>query len=179
MREFFGFRAAVAVHGPSQSLSEITHKRPSFGALTRRSDREREGLRSSATAPDPLCTFLPMKRPEARILRSDQLASPTYCARNKYAFIGKPISKIKGLPGHQGRSLSVAMEEAEITFVAGSNATFAKPAEDGPSGFNEFVVLPHSGGVMMTPRRNIDLWNVSPRQWMSLLMALIPFLPKR
>ncbi|GAB5461356.1 MAG: hypothetical protein HoeaKO_14470 [Hoeflea alexandrii] len=44
------------------------------------------------------------------------------------------------------------------------------------SWIDEFVVCRHSGDVMITPRDNIDLMDVSPRQLVSVAAALIPFL---
>src|SRR5690606_31441797 len=64
-----------------------------------------------------------------------------------------------------------AMEEAKH-YVAQANAEL-----DGEGGFtDEFVICRHSGEVMMTPRENVDLMDVSPKQMVSVAAALIPFL---
>ena len=41
---------------------------------------------------------------------------------------------------------------------------------------DEFVICRHAGEVMMAPRENVDLMDVSPKQLVSVAAALIPFL---
>ncbi len=48
---------------------------------------------------------------------------------------------------------------------------------DEQGGFvDEFVICRHAGEVMMAPRENVDLMDVSPKQLVSVAAALIPFL---
>ncbi len=63
------------------------------------------------------------------------------------------------------------MEEAKY-YVAQANAELGT---DG-SFTDEFVVCRHSGEVMLAPRDNINLMDVSPKQLVSVAAALIPFL---
>ncbi len=63
------------------------------------------------------------------------------------------------------------MEESKH-YVAQANAILTDDmrfAEDS-------VICRHSGDVMMTPRENVDLMDVSPKQLVSVAAALIPFL---
>ena len=63
------------------------------------------------------------------------------------------------------------MEEAKH-YVAQANAELDKKG-----GFvDEFVICRHAGEVMMAPRENVDLMDVSPKQLVSVAAALIPFL---
>ena len=63
------------------------------------------------------------------------------------------------------------MEEAKH-YVAQANAELDKKG-----GFaDEFVICRHAGEVMMAPRENVDLMDVSPKQMVSVAAALIPFL---
>ncbi|HEU01837.1 MAG TPA: DNA-directed RNA polymerase subunit beta, partial [Aurantimonas coralicida] len=64
-----------------------------------------------------------------------------------------------------------AMEESKH-HVAQANAVLT----DDSRFQNEFVVCRHSGDVFMTPRDNVDLMDVSPKQLVSVAAALIPFL---
>ncbi|TIX17480.1 hypothetical protein, partial [Mesorhizobium sp.] len=41
---------------------------------------------------------------------------------------------------------------------------------------DEFVICRNAGEVMMAPRENVDLMDVSPKQMVSVAAALIPFL---
>jgi DNA-directed RNA polymerase subunit beta len=64
-----------------------------------------------------------------------------------------------------------AMEEAKHS-VAQANVEL-----DAQGGFvDEFVICRHAGEVMMAPRENVDLMDVSPKQLVSVAAALIPFL---
>jgi DNA-directed RNA polymerase subunit beta len=63
------------------------------------------------------------------------------------------------------------MEEAKHS-VAQANVEL-----DEQGGFvDEFVICRHAGEVMMAPRENVDLMDVSPKQLVSVAAALIPFL---
>ena len=64
-----------------------------------------------------------------------------------------------------------AMEEAKH-YVAQANAELDKNGRF----VDEFVICRHAGEVMMAPRENVDLMDVSPKQLVSVAAALIPFL---
>ena len=64
-----------------------------------------------------------------------------------------------------------AMEEAKH-YVAQANAELDKKGQF----VDEFVICRHAGEVMMAPRENVDLMDVSPKQMVSVAAALIPFL---
>ena len=86
--------------------------------------------------------------------------------------------RLSGAGGHTSRPhltndvvyLS-AMEEAKH-FVAQANAELDKAGRFK----DEFVICRHAGEVMMAPRENVDLMDVSPKQMVSVAAALIPFL---
>ena len=63
------------------------------------------------------------------------------------------------------------MEEAKH-YVAQANAELDKKGQF----TEEFVICRHAGEVMMAPRENVDLMDVSPKQLVSVAAALIPFL---
>ena len=64
------------------------------------------------------------------------------------------------------------MEEAKY-YVAQANSELMN---DDASFVEEFVVCRHAGEVMLAPRDNINLMDVSPKQLVSVAAALIPFL---
>jgi DNA-directed RNA polymerase subunit beta len=95
----------------------------------------------------------------------------TFARVNKYGFIESPYRKvIDGKVTNDVVYLS-AMEEAKHS-VAQANVEL-----DAQGGFvDEFVICRHAGEVMMAPRENVDLMDVSPKQLVSVAAALIPFL---
>jgi DNA-directed RNA polymerase subunit beta len=65
--------------------------------------------------------------------------------------------------GHgRGQALHVAQANAEL--------------DDDGKFVSELVVCRHAGDVMLTPREQVDLMDVSPKQLVSVAAALIPFL---
>ncbi|PWW03593.1 DNA-directed RNA polymerase subunit beta [Hoeflea marina] len=170
VREFFGSSQLSQFMDQVNPLSEITHKRRLSalgpGGLT----RERAGFEVRDVHPTHYGRICPIETPEGpNIGLINSLA--TFARVNKYGFIESPYRKIKDGKVTKEVVYLSAMEEAKF-FVAQANAELS---EDG-SLVNDFIVSRHSGDVMMTPRENIDLMDVSPRQLVSVAAALIPFL---
>ncbi|PWJ85587.1 DNA-directed RNA polymerase subunit beta [Pseudaminobacter salicylatoxidans] len=170
VREFFGSSQLSQFMDQTNPLSEITHKRRLSalgpGGLT----RERAGFEVRDVHPTHYGRICPIETPEGpNIGLINSLA--TFARVNKYGFIETPYRKIiDGKVTHDVVYLS-AMEEAKH-YVAQANAEL-----DGNGGFvEEFVICRHAGEVMMAPRENVDLMDVSPKQLVSVAAALIPFL---
>ncbi|SOE18600.1 DNA-directed RNA polymerase subunit beta [Hoeflea halophila] len=170
VREFFGSSQLSQFMDQVNPLSEITHKRRLSalgpGGLT----RERAGFEVRDVHPTHYGRICPIETPEGpNIGLINSLA--TFARVNKYGFIESPYRKISNGKVTKEVIYLSAMEEAKY-YVAQANAELS---EDGEL-VSEFVVCRHSGDVMMTPRENIDLMDVSPRQLVSVAAALIPFL---
>ncbi len=170
VREFFGSSQLSQFMDQTNPLSEITHKRRLSalgpGGLT----RERAGFEVRDVHPTHYGRICPIETPEGpNIGLINSLA--TFARVNKYGFIESPFRKIaKGKVTDEVVYLS-AMEEARF-HVAQANAELDKKG-----GFvNEFVTCRHAGDVMMVPRENVELMDVSPKQLVSVAAALIPFL---
>lgn len=170
VREFFGSSQLSQFMDQTNPLSEITHKRRLSalgpGGLT----RERAGFEVRDVHPTHYGRICPIETPEGpNIGLINSLA--TFARVNKYGFIESPYRKIiDGKVTNEVVYLS-AMEEAKHS-VAQANAALS---EDGEF-IDEFVVCRHAGDVMMVPRENVDLMDVSPKQLVSVAAALIPFL---
>ncbi len=170
VREFFGSSQLSQFMDQTNPLSEITHKRRLSalgpGGLT----RERAGFEVRDVHVTHYGRICPIETPEGpNIGLINSLA--TFARVNKYGFIESPYRKIKdGKVSDEVVYLS-AMEEAKH-YVAQANAELDK---DGAFA-EEFVICRHAGEVMMTPRENVDLMDVSPKQMVSVAAALIPFL---
>ncbi|TIU76055.1 MAG: DNA-directed RNA polymerase subunit beta, partial [Mesorhizobium sp.] len=95
----------------------------------------------------------------------------TFARVNKYGFIESPYRKIVGGKLTNEVVYLSAMEEAKH-YVAQANAELDKNG----SFVDEFVICRNAGEVMMAPRENVDLMDVSPKQMVSVAAALIPFL---
>jgi DNA-directed RNA polymerase subunit beta len=170
VREFFGSSQLSQFMDQTNPLSEITHKRRLSalgpGGLT----RERAGFEVRDVHVTHYGRICPIETPEGpNIGLINSLA--TFARVNKYGFIESPYRKIVNGRITDDVVYLSAMEEAKH-YVAQANAEL-----DGDGGFTEeFVICRHAGEVMMTPRENVDLMDVSPKQMVSVAAALIPFL---
>jgi DNA-directed RNA polymerase subunit beta len=170
VREFFGSSQLSQFMDQTNPLSEITHKRRLSalgpGGLT----RERAGFEVRDVHPTHYGRICPIETPEGpNIGLINSLA--TFARVNKYGFIESPYRKIiDGKITNEVVYLS-AMEEAKH-YVAQANAEVGENGEF----VEEFVISRHSGEVLMAPRENVDLMDVSPKQLVSVAAALIPFL---
>ncbi|CAN0652683.1 DNA-directed RNA polymerase subunit beta [Nitratireductor aquimarinus] len=170
VREFFGSSQLSQFMDQTNPLSEITHKRRLSalgpGGLT----RERAGFEVRDVHPTHYGRICPIETPEGpNIGLINSLA--TFARVNKYGFIESPYRKIVDGKVTQDVVYLSAMEEAKH-YVAQANAVIG---EDGAF-TDEFVICRHAGEVMMAPRENVDLMDVSPKQLVSVAAALIPFL---
>ena len=170
VREFFGSSQLSQFMDQTNPLSEITHKRRLSalgpGGLT----RERAGFEVRDVHPTHYGRICPIETPEGpNIGLINSLA--TFARVNKYGFIESPYRKIiNGKVTREVVYLS-AMEESKH-YVAQANSNLS---DDGKF-VDEFVVCRHANEVLMAPRENIDLMDVSPKQLVSVAAALIPFL---
>ncbi|UHD44694.1 DNA-directed RNA polymerase subunit beta [Aureimonas altamirensis] len=170
VREFFGSSQLSQFMDQTNPLSEITHKRRISalgpGGLT----RERAGFEVRDVHPTHYGRICPIETPEGpNIGLINSLA--TFARVNKYGFIESPYRRvIEGKVTNDVVYLS-AMEEAKH-HVAQANAVLT----DGNTFVDDLVVCRHAGDNVITPRENIDLMDVSPKQIVSVAAALIPFL---
>ncbi|TPI30516.1 DNA-directed RNA polymerase subunit beta [Mesorhizobium sp. B3-1-6] len=170
VREFFGSSQLSQFMDQTNPLSEITHKRRLSalgpGGLT----RERAGFEVRDVHPTHYGRICPIETPEGpNIGLINSLA--TFARVNKYGFIESPYRKIVGGKLTNEVVYLSAMEEAKH-YVAQANAELDKSG----SFVDEFVICRNAGEVMMAPRENVDLMDVSPKQMVSVAAALIPFL---
>ncbi|KQT83377.1 DNA-directed RNA polymerase subunit beta [Aurantimonas sp. Leaf443] len=170
VREFFGSSQLSQFMDQTNPLSEITHKRRLSalgpGGLT----RERAGFEVRDVHPTHYGRICPIETPEGpNIGLINSLA--TFARVNKYGFIESPYRRVVDGKVTLDVVYLSAMEESKH-HVAQANAVL----NDDGTFQNEFVVCRHQGDVFMTPRENVDLMDVSPKQLVSVAAALIPFL---
>ena len=170
VREFFGSSQLSQFMDQTNPLSEVTHKRRLSalgpGGLT----RERAGFEVRDVHTTHYGRMCPIETPEGpNIGLINSLA--TFARVNKYGFIETPYRVVKD--GHVTDEVHYmsATEEMRHT-IAQANATLDA---DGNL-VNDMVNTRQSGDYTMSPRENVDLIDVSPKQLVSVAASLIPFL---
>ncbi len=170
VREFFGSSQLSQFMDQTNPLSEVTHKRRVSalgpGGLT----RERAGFEVRDVHPTHYGRICPIETPEGpNIGLINSLAS--FSRVNKYGFIETPYRKVIDHKVTNDVVYLSAMEEAKHT-IAQANAELNK---DGSFG-EELISSRQAGEFLISPRDNITLMDVSPKQLVSVAASLIPFL---
>ena len=170
VREFFGSSQLSQFMDQTNPLSEVTHKRRLSalgpGGLT----RERAGFEVRDVHPTHYGRMCPIETPEGpNIGLINSLA--TFARVNKYGFIETPYRKVVDGKVTDDVQYMSATEEMRHT-VAQANANMNA---DGSFG-NELVSTRKNGDYTLSPRENVDLIDVSPKQLVSVAASLIPFL---
>jgi DNA-directed RNA polymerase subunit beta len=170
VREFFGSSQLSQFMDQTNPLSEVTHKRRVSalgpGGLT----RERAGFEVRDVHPTHYGRICPIETPEGpNIGLINSLAS--FSRVNKYGFIETPYRKIIDHKVTDDVVYLSAMEEAKHT-IAQANAEL-----NADGSFVEDVISSRQAGeFLISPRDNLTLMDVSPKQLVSVAASLIPFL---
>ena len=170
VREFFGSSQLSQFMDQTNPLSEVTHKRRLSalgpGGLT----RERAGFEVRDVHPTHYGRMCPIETPEGpNIGLINSLA--TFARVNKYGFIETPYRKVTEGKVTDEVSYMSATEEMRHT-VAQANAGLTAEGEI----INDLVSTRKNGDYTLSPRENVDLIDVSPKQLVSVAASLIPFL---
>ncbi|MEP1386395.1 DNA-directed RNA polymerase subunit beta, partial [Yoonia sp.] len=170
VREFFGSSQLSQFMDQTNPLSEVTHKRRLSalgpGGLT----RERAGFEVRDVHATHYGRMCPIETPEGpNIGLINSLA--TFARVNKYGFIETPYRKVIDGKVTDDVSYMSATEEMRHT-VAQANAGLSEEGEI----INELVSTRKNGDYTLSPRENVDLIDVSPKQLVSVAASLIPFL---
>jgi DNA-directed RNA polymerase subunit beta len=170
VREFFGSSQLSQFMDQTNPLSEVTHKRRVSalgpGGLT----RERAGFEVRDVHPTHYGRICPIETPEGpNIGLINSLAS--FSRVNKYGFIETPYRQVKDGKVTSDVVYLSAMEEQKHAVAQAS----ADLNEDG-SFVEELVSARENGEFVMSPRENVTLMDVSPKQLVSVAASLIPFL---
>jgi len=164
--------AAVAVHGPDQSVCRKSPTARSLGAWPGGLTRERGRLRGARRASDPLRPDLPDRRPRKVPRHADLLNSPrNVIARvNKYGFVERPIEVKDGRVTDEVVYLS-AMEEGRY-HVAQANVAHRYQGAASPTTSWSAAIRRRA---MITRTRSTYMERVAEAA-VSVAAALIPFL---
>ncbi|MDP8254495.1 MAG: DNA-directed RNA polymerase subunit beta [Candidatus Alcyoniella australis] len=172
IKEFFGSSQLSQFMDQTNPLSEITHKRRLSalgpGGLT----RERAGFEVRDVHTTHYGRVCPVETPEGPNI--GLIASLSTFARiDEYGFIETPYRKVdteKGQVTEDVEFLSALKEENHT--IAQANA----PLDDNSRFTRELITARRSSDVVIVPREEVDLMDVSPHQLVSVAASLIPFL---
>ena len=170
VREFFGSSQLSQFMDQTNPLSEVTHKRRVSalgpGGLT----RERAGFEVRDVHPTHYGRICPIETPEGPNIGLINSLS-TFARVNKYGFIETPYRLVTDHKVTGEVQYLSAMEEQKHT-VAQASAEL-----DGSGGFaEELVSTRQNGEFALSPREQVTLMDVSPKQLVSVAASLIPFL---
>ena len=170
LKDFFASSQLSQFMDQTNPLSEITHKRRVSalgpGGLT----RERAGFEVRDVHPTHYGRICPIETPEGPNIGLINSLS-TYAKINKYGFIESPYKRVRnGIVEDKVQYLS-AMEETKYT-IAQANTKVDKNGKI----LEELVSCRENLNFILSKPVNIDYFDVSPKQLVSVAASLIPFL---
>ncbi len=172
IKEFFGSSQLSQFMDQTNPLSELTHKRRLSALGPGGLSRERAGFEVRDVHHSHYGRMCPIETPEGpNIGLINSLA--TYARVNEYGFIETPyriVDKKTGIVTDEIKYFTA--DEEDHYFVAQSNEPIG---EDGRF-LDQRVTVRVKEDVVVVPREEVELMDVSPRQLVSVATAMIPFL---
>ncbi|WP_127837511.1 DNA-directed RNA polymerase subunit beta [Clostridium prolinivorans] len=172
IKEFFGSSQLSQFMDQTNPLSELTHKRRLSALGPGGLSRERAGFEVRDVHHSHYGRMCPIETPEGpNIGLINSLA--TYAKVNEYGFIETPyriVDKKTGIVTNEIVYLT-ANEEDEY-LIAQSN----EPLDEEGRFIDKKVTVRAQEEIIVVPREDVDLMDVSPRQLVSVATAMIPFL---
>ncbi|WP_061995584.1 DNA-directed RNA polymerase subunit beta [Clostridium sp. ATCC 25772] len=172
IKEFFGSSQLSQFMDQTNPLSELTHKRRLSALGPGGLSRERAGFEVRDVHYSHYGRMCPIETPEGpNIGLINSLA--TYAKVNEYGFIETPfrvINKKTGVITDEIRYMTADEEDNYI--VAQAN----EPIGEDNIFVDKKVTVRAKAEVIVVPREEADLVDISPRQIVSVATAMIPFL---
>ena len=170
LKEFFGTSQLSQFMDQTNALSEVTHKRRLSalgpGGLT----RERAGFEVRDVHTSHYGRICPIETPEGPNIGLI-VSLTTYAKVNDFGFIETPYRVIKDSRAtDEIVYLDASSEQTEV--VAQANAGL--DAEGNLT--DQYVTTRVRGDVLMSPKEDVTLMDISPSQMVSISAALVPFL---
>ncbi len=170
LKEFFGTSQLSQFMDQTNPLSEVTHKRRLSalgpGGLT----RERAGFEVRDVHTSHYGRICPIETPEGPNIGLI-VSLTTYSRVNDFGFIETPYRVVEnGKVTDDVKYLDATREVDEV--IAGANAVLDEAGEF----VNPLVGSRIKGDLLMTPKEQVTLMDISPSQIVSVSAALIPFL---
>ncbi|GFM32716.1 DNA-directed RNA polymerase subunit beta [Desulfovibrio subterraneus] len=170
LKEFFGTSQLSQFMDQTNSLSEVTHKRRLSalgpGGLT----RERAGFEVRDVHTSHYGRICPIETPEGPNIGLI-VSLTTYAKVNDFGFIETPYRVVRDC------QVTDEVHYMDASGELGAVVAQANAPLDAENRFvNEFVTTRVNGDVIMSPREEVTLMDISPSQMVSISAALIPFL---
>ena len=172
IKEFFGSSQLSQFMDQTNPLSELTHKRRLSALGPGGLSRERAGFEVRDVHHSHYGRMCPIETPEGpNIGLINSLAA--YARVNEYGFIESPYVVIDKKTNKITKEIRyMTADEEDQYLVAKANEPIG---EDGRF-LDERVTVRDQQDVILVPREDVDLMDVSPRQIVSVATAMIPFL---
>ncbi|WP_297519915.1 DNA-directed RNA polymerase subunit beta [uncultured Clostridium sp.] len=172
IKEFFGSSQLSQFMDQTNPLSELTHKRRLSALGPGGLSRERAGFEVRDVHYSHYGRMCPIETPEGpNIGLINSLA--TYAKVNEYGFMETPyrvVDKATGVVTSEIRYFTADEEDSYL--IAQANELIG---EDGTF-LDDRVTARVREDVVIVPKKDIDLMDVSPRQLVSVATSMIPFL---
>jgi DNA-directed RNA polymerase subunit beta len=172
IKEFFGSSQLSQFMDQTNPLSELTHKRRLSALGPGGLSRERAGFEVRDVHHSHYGRMCPIETPEGpNIGLINSLA--TYARVNEYGFIETPyriVSKKSGRVTDQIRYFTA--DEEDHYLIAQSN----EPLDEEGHFIDKRVTVRAQEDVIVVPKEDVELMDISPRQIVSVATAMIPFL---
>ncbi|NMM63492.1 DNA-directed RNA polymerase subunit beta [Clostridium sp. P21] len=172
IKEFFGSSQLSQFMDQTNPLSELTHKRRLSALGPGGLSRERAGFEVRDVHHSHYGRMCPIETPEGpNIGLINSLAA--YARVNEYGFIETPYRKIDKKAGIVTKQIVyMTADEEDEYLVAPAN----EPLDDDGHFVDSKVTVRDQEDVIIVPREDVDLMDVSARQIVSVATAMIPFL---
>jgi DNA-directed RNA polymerase subunit beta len=172
IKEFFGSSQLSQFMDQTNPLSELTHKRRLSALGPGGLSRERAGFEVRDVHHSHYGRMCPIETPEGpNIGLINSLAA--YARVNEYGFIETPYRKIDKKAGIvKNEIVYMTADEEDEYLIAPAN----EPLDDDGHFSDTKVTVRDQEDVLVVPREDVDLMDVSARQIVSVATAMIPFL---
>ncbi|WP_102399175.1 DNA-directed RNA polymerase subunit beta [Haloimpatiens massiliensis] len=172
IKEFFGSSQLSQFMDQTNPLSELTHKRRLSALGPGGLSRERAGFEVRDVHYSHYGRMCPIETPEGpNIGLINSLAA--YARVNEYGFIETPYRIIDKKAGRITDEIRYFTADEEDGFLV---AQANEPIDESGHFVDDKITVRYKEEVLIVPREEVDVIDISPRQIVSVATAMIPFL---
>ena len=172
IKEFFGSSQLSQFMDQTNPLSELTNKRRLSALGPGGLSRERAGFEVRDVHYSHYGRMCPIETPEGpNIGLINSLAS--YAKVNEYGFIETPYRLIDKKTSKVTEKIVYMTADEEDSYLV---AQASEPVSEDGTFVDKKVTVRVKHDVMVVPKEEVDLMDISPRQIVSVATAMIPFL---
>lgn len=172
IKEFFGSSQLSQFMDQTNPLSELTNKRRLSALGPGGLSRDRAGMEVRDVHHSHYGRMCPIETPEGPNIGLI-VSLATYARVNEYGFIETPYRIVDKETGVVTKEIRYFTADEEDLYLC---APATEPLDDEDRFIDEKVTVRDKEDVILVPREEVDLVDVSPRQLVSVATAMIPFL---